>query len=130
MEELSDESRAVFDLLRHEINIDLDQKLKAQGESLLKSMSKMLEANNSALDNLMSARADGIREEITLDIEQVRADVNKLESVDQGPRPEGSLPSRQGGPSRGGAASDGLGFESDHRGKSHNIYVPPPARGA
>lgn len=68
MDDLSGESRAVYELLRHEISVDLDQKLKAQGESLLQSMSKMLEANNSTLDGLMSARTDAIRDEVMLDL--------------------------------------------------------------
>lgn len=113
------------DLLRHEISIDLDKKFKAQGESLLKSMNKMLEANNSTLDNLMS-----IRDEIALDLEQVRADVNKLESTDPGLKLDGSSMSHNDDQARGSAAGDGLGFEGDHRGKVHNIYVPPSARGA
>ncbi|XP_044418509.1 uncharacterized protein [Triticum aestivum] len=86
-------------------------------------MNKMLEANNSTLDNLMS-----IRDEIALDLEQVRADVNKLESTDPGLKLDGSSMSHNDDQARGSAAGDGLGFEGDHRGKVHNIYVPPSAR--
>lgn len=60
MEELGAEGRLVYELLRTEFAIDLKKKLKDQGESLLRSMSKLLKANNSTLDGLMSARVDDI----------------------------------------------------------------------
>ncbi|KAI4977942.1 hypothetical protein ZWY2020_014496 [Hordeum vulgare] len=89
MEDLSGEGRVVYHLLRHEISTDFDLKLKAQEESILESMSRMLEANNSTLVGLMSARADTIRDEVMLDLEQIKADVNKLEAVDPGPKQDG-----------------------------------------
>ncbi|KAE8804189.1 hypothetical protein D1007_19941 [Hordeum vulgare] len=130
MEDLSGEGRVVYHLLRHEISTDFDLKLKAQEESILESMSRMLEANNSTLVGLMSARADTIRDEVMLDLEQIKADMNKLEAVDPGPKQDGGSSSRNVGQGRGGATTDAISYDYEHRRKAHNIYVPPPARGA
>ena len=78
----------------------------------------------AALDALLSARVDGVRDEFALEIEQVRGERPR----EQAGRVE--LPSsRMAGSGRGGA-SDSLGIDQEHRGKAHNTYVPPPNRGA
>lgn len=58
MEGLSSDGRAIFDLLRSELGL----RLQEQGEQLMQYIGKLLEANNSTLDSLMSARVDGFRE--------------------------------------------------------------------
>ncbi|KAE8818044.1 hypothetical protein D1007_04143 [Hordeum vulgare] len=92
-------------------------------------MSNMMDANNTTLDNLMTARADGIRGEIALDLDQIRADLYKTEAVDPNPKSKDISSSRNIGTGRGTALTSALGFNNDHRGKAHNIYVPPPVRG-
>ncbi|KAI4978863.1 hypothetical protein ZWY2020_015616 [Hordeum vulgare] len=116
MEDLSDEGRAMYHLLRHEISTDFDLKINAQEESILQSMSTTLEANNSTLDGLMSAWADAIHDEVMLDLEQIRVDVNKIEAVDLGPKHDGGSSSRKVGQGSGGASTDTLGYDNDHRG--------------
>jgi hypothetical protein len=77
MDKLSIEGHVVYELLRHEIINDMDQKLQAHGESLLQSMSKMMEANNATLDSLMSVRANGIHGELALNLGQIKVDLYK-----------------------------------------------------
>lgn len=85
MEELNAKGHLIYELLRIKFANDLDQKVKDQGESLLCSMSNLLEANNSTLDGLMSAREDDIQEELMLDIDQIKADLYKTDAVDLHP---------------------------------------------
>lgn len=130
MEDLNGEGRAVYQLLRHEIFTDFDVKLKAQEDPILQSMSRMLEANNSTLDGLMSARADAICDKVMLDLKQIKVDVNKLEAVDPGPKQDGGSSSHKVGQGHGNATTDTLGYDNDHGWKAHNIYAPPPVIGA
>ena len=101
MEELSSESRAVYELLRHEFADDLDRKLKTQAESLLQSMSKIIDANNTTLDKLMTARADRIRDEIALDLEQLRTNLYKHEETEPDPKADSGQDSRGAGRGHG-----------------------------
>ncbi|XP_073360196.1 uncharacterized protein [Aegilops tauschii subsp. strangulata] len=130
MEGLSDEGRSIYELLRHEFSNDLDDTLRTHGESLLKSMSKMMERNNTMLDGLMSARANGIREELAIDLEQIRSDLYKTKSQEHDPKFDAATSSRNAVLGRGATATSALGFDNEHRGKAHNIYVPPLVRGA
>ena len=77
MEELGEEGRAVYELIRTEFAADLDSRFKEQGEVLLRSMTRLLEANNATLDGLLSVRVDDVREEMAIELEQLKADANK-----------------------------------------------------
>ena len=69
MDELGEEGRMLYQLVRSELIADLDARLKEQGDVLLKSMGRLLEANNATLLGLMFVRVDGVREEMALDLE-------------------------------------------------------------
>lgn len=87
-----------------------------------------MEANNAMLDGLMSARADGIRGKLALDLEQIKADLFKQDAMDLDPKADGSSTSCNVGQGRGNATSNAHGFNNEHRGKAHNVYAPPPVR--
>ena len=124
MDKLSEDGRSVYALLRADFTADLDQRFKEHGDTLLQAVDKLIQANTTALDALLSARVDGVRDEFALEIEQVRGERPR----EQTGRIEISS-SRMAGSGRGGA-SDSLGIDQEHRGKAHNTYVPPPVRGA
>ncbi|KAE8774211.1 hypothetical protein D1007_53363 [Hordeum vulgare] len=68
---------------------------------------------------------DGVREEMCLEFNQFRGEIPKEVP------PEGDTSSCvmcDVGDGRGSAASEPLGIDIDHRGKAHNVYVPPPVR--
>lgn len=72
MERLSADGRSVYELLRADATQDIEQiqkLLKDQGEQMLQTMNKMLEANNAALDSLISARVDAVHQEVAIDME-------------------------------------------------------------
>lgn len=124
MDKLSEDGRGVYALLRADFTADLDQRFKEHGENLLQAVDKLIQANTTTLDGLLSARVDGVRDEFALELEQIRGEWQK----DPPGRVETSS-SRLAGSGRG-TASDSLGIDQEHRGKAHNTYVPPPVRGA
>lgn len=77
MEGLSTEWCGVYELLHTDFTNDLDEKLKGQGEMLLKSMTKFLEVNTGKLDGLITTRVDGIHEEMAFDLEQIHVEMSK-----------------------------------------------------
>ena len=126
MEKLSEDGRGVYELLRADLAVDLDKRFRDQGAGLLKAMEKLISTNTSTLDGLLSSRVDGVRDELLMEMEQIRGDQLKGSSPPQ----EDPSPSRGAGNGRGGGPTDSLGFDNDYRGKAHNTYVPPPVRGA
>lgn len=74
---LSEEGRGVYKLLRTDLTSDLEQRLKGQGDVLLQPMEKLIEANTATLDGLISARMDGVREEMALKLEQICGELHK-----------------------------------------------------
>ena len=125
MEKLSEDGRGVYELLRADLAVDLDKRFRDQGADLLEAMEKLISMNTSTLDGLLSSRVDGVRDELLMEMEQIRGDQLKGSSPPQ----EDPSPSRVAGNGRGGGPTDSLGFDHDHRGKEHNTYVPPPVRG-
>ena len=113
MEELNPESSVVYELLHHEIVSD----------TLLHSMSKLLEANNATLDGLMSVRVDGVREELALDQEQIKASMYKQETTDPGHKGDGSSSSRNVGHGRGGAATEVRANSSPRKFSPRHFHV-------
>ena len=67
----------MYELLRADFASDMNQRPKDQGENLLEAMSKLIDSNTSALDGLISARIDGVRAELNLEIDQIRAEQMK-----------------------------------------------------
>ena len=82
--------------------------------------------NTTTLDGLLSSRVGRVRDELLMELEQIRGDQVKRSPA----RPEDPSPSRVARNGRGGTPTDSLGFDHVHRGKAHNTYVPPPVRGA
>ena len=74
MDKLSEDGRSVYALLRADFSAYLDQRFKEHGDTLLQAVDKLIQANTTALDALLSARVDGVRDEFALEIEQVRGE--------------------------------------------------------
>ncbi|KAE8769509.1 hypothetical protein D1007_58887 [Hordeum vulgare] len=74
MDKLLDEGHNVYSLLRADFIADLDQRFKAHNENLLQVVDKLIQANNTTLDGLLTARVNGVEEGFGLELEAVRAD--------------------------------------------------------
>ncbi|KAE8807366.1 hypothetical protein D1007_16424 [Hordeum vulgare] len=74
MDKLLDEGHGMYSLLWTDFTADLDQHFKAHEENLLQAVDKLIQANNTTLDGLLTARVDGVWEELALELEAVRAD--------------------------------------------------------
>ncbi|KAI5021108.1 hypothetical protein ZWY2020_054518 [Hordeum vulgare] len=106
----------VYSLLRADFTADLDHRFRDHDERLLQEIDKLIQANTTTLDGLLTARVDGVREELALELEAIRGDWQK-EPLGRG---EASA-SRLVGGGRDSAA-DSLGFDLDYRGKTHTAF--------
>ena len=69
MDKPSEDGRGVYALLRADFTADLARRFKEHGENLLLAVDKLIQANTTTLDGLLSARVDGVRDEINLELE-------------------------------------------------------------
>ena len=89
-----------------------------------------LKETTTALDGLITTRIDGARSEFNLDVEQIHADLERCSKEDIPCKQASSSTGKEVGGNRDSTAADPLGFDKFHRGKAHQVYVPPPVRGA
>ncbi|KAE8805224.1 hypothetical protein D1007_18779 [Hordeum vulgare] len=122
MDQLSEDSHGVYSLLWADFTADLDQRFKDHGELLLQEVVKLIKANTATLDRLLTARVDGAREKLHLELEHHQSDGSRELQA----RGETSAARLAGGGRN--SAADPLGMDQDHRGKAHIPYVPPPVR--
>ncbi|KAI4984239.1 hypothetical protein ZWY2020_047937 [Hordeum vulgare] len=115
MDKLSNEGRSVYSLLRVDFTADLDQRFKGHNENLLQAIDKLIQANNTRLDGLLTTHVDEVWADLVLELKAVRRDWPR-ESPGRGE----TLPPRLVGGARNSAA-DSLGLDQDHRGKAHAL---------
>lgn len=138
MDKLSDEAREIYELLKVDFNNSVDKRFKDQRDNILGAVCKMLDETTETLDGIITARVDGVREELSGDLAQMRSDLDKVhvhtptEPQLQTPKAKSSGRATPRSLFAGSAPPPpplgGQGTEADQRGKSHNLYVPPPVR--
>ena len=79
---LSAEGRSLYELLKSVITNDLDRKLKEQHDDVLASVSKVLDSRFNAL----SSKLDSMREDIGVDLGQIRLEKDKEACQETGAR--------------------------------------------
>ncbi|KAE8821897.1 hypothetical protein D1007_00091 [Hordeum vulgare] len=77
MDKLSEESCGMYSLLRADFTADMDHRFKDHGENLLQAVDKHIQANTATLDGLLTARVDGVQEELGLEFETLCSDWQK-----------------------------------------------------
>ncbi|KAI5001190.1 hypothetical protein ZWY2020_011149 [Hordeum vulgare] len=107
----------------------VDRKFKVQGEEIIKFVSRMLKDTTAALDGLIFARIDGARAELSLDVEQIRAELERGNKEEPFGKRASSSAGKEVGDGREALAANPLGFDKSHWGRVHHVYVPPPVRG-
>ncbi|XP_044972448.1 uncharacterized protein LOC123439890 [Hordeum vulgare subsp. vulgare] len=90
----------------------------------------MLKDTTAALDGLIFARIDGARAELSLDVEQIRAELERGNKEEPFGKRASSSAGKEVGDGREALAANPLGFDKSHWGRVHHVYVPPPVRGA
>lgn len=120
MEELSDEGRALYDLLKGTIVDDVDKRLRDQKDAMVGAVRKMIAENTAQLTSL-TEKMEMVRDEIGIEISQIRLD------LDKGKQPEEKATENLQSPSpllkeTANLTPPGFGF----RDKASGTYVPPP----
>ena len=141
MDDLSPEGRALYDLLKGTIVEDVDKRVRDQKDAMVGAVKKMF-AENTALLAKLSEKVEAVRDEIGLEIGQIRLDLDKGgRADDEVPEVNFSSPAqvaKEGGASSASApttkevgsisappSSSGFGFHD----RANPAYVPPPIRG-
>ncbi|KAE8803385.1 hypothetical protein D1007_20736 [Hordeum vulgare] len=65
---------------------------------------------------------------MALDLDQIRADLSKLEATDPPAKVDDSGSWRNVGFGHDTTSTNAFGIDNDNQGKAHNIHAPPPVR--
>ena len=74
MEELLPESKAVYDMLKEHLDENLDQRLREQKDTVIGAVKKMFTDQDLQIGDL-TKKFDDIRDDLSLDIGQIRLDL-------------------------------------------------------
>lgn len=129
MEELTEEARSIYDLLKEDMTVTLDKSLKEQRNDLVLAVRKMLDETSSSLEEITTKQIDAIREDLNGEIAPVRSELEKVKEFNKEPR-SGSLGTPRRLFTARATSSAELGHDKENRRRAQSLYVPPPVRGA
>lgn len=104
MDSLDPEARLIYDLLKEGLTADQEKRAREQQDSTVIAVRKMFDENTARMDAIV-AKIDGVRDEFSTELAQIRLDLDKGGRGDHDTGATGSV-------------------------KGHGFYKPPPLRGS